>query len=121
MHTTHLDTSPPAATWRPTIVEGIAIWVATLFGFILLPAGHPLVIGIALSTVLGGPLFPIALLADLRQTQTMSNCPPTLSEYSRNISTDILDSLLNQTALGTTRASLFNCGPRTPASCGCDN
>lgn len=122
MHTTtSSDISPPAANWRPTIVEGIVIWITILFGFVFLPAGHPLVIGIALSTVLGGPLLPIALWADLRQTQTVSNCPPTLGEYSRNISTDMLGSLLNQTALGTKRASLFDCGSRTPESCGCSD
>ena len=120
MHTTtHSDTSPPATNWRPIIAEGAAIWIALLFGFILLPAGHPLVVGIALSTVLGGPLLPIALWADLRQTQTMSNCPPSLSEYWQNISNDVVGSLLNRTALGTKRASLFDCESRTHAPCGC--
>lgn len=122
MHTnTPSDTHPPATNWRPTIVIGIAIWIAILFGSVFLPAGHPLAIGIALSAILGGPLFPIALWADLRQTQTVSNCPPTLGEYSRNILIDMLGSLLNQTALGANRASLFNCGPRTSASCDCSD
>lgn len=66
--------------------------------------------------ILGAPLLPAALWADLRQTRRVSQCPPTTAEYSQNVLADMLSSVLNRTALGTERAALFDCGTKEPES-----
>lgn len=120
MHQTNKsDTHLPATNWRPAIAEGISIWIAILGMFVFLPPSQPLSIAIALATILGGPLLPLALLADFRQAWTMSNCPPTPDEYLWNIAADIRSSFLGRTVLGTHRSVLFDCSRNPALSCPC--
>lgn len=32
----------PETNWRSAIAQGVAIWMALIVGFVVLPAGHPL-------------------------------------------------------------------------------
>lgn len=85
------------------------MWLVILMGVGYLPAGHPAAIGIVLSIVLGAPLLPLALWADLRQARDVSNCPPTTREYLQNVSSDMKNSIVNHTTLGTEQVALFDC------------
>ncbi len=109
-------TQSAAINWRPVIAQGIAVWVAIAVALGFLPSSHPATIGIALSMVLGAPLLPISLWADLRQTRNASECPPTTGEYLENVCCDMIDSVSNRTALGAQRAMLYDCSPRTRSS-----
>jgi hypothetical protein len=117
--TNQSDTHPPATNWRPVIAQGIAIWLAILIGLVYVPSSHPAAVGIVLSMILGAPLLPVALVADLRQARHVSECPPTTGEYFQNVLTDMTSSVFNRTALGTERTALFDCGPRNQKVCGC--
>lgn len=53
--------SVPETNWRSAIAQGVMIWMALIVGFVVIPTGHPLLVGIAASTPLGAPLLPVAL------------------------------------------------------------
>ncbi len=99
----------PETNWRSAIAQGAAVWMALIVGFAVLPAGHPLLDGIAASTLLGAPLLPVALFMDLRQARRASNCPPTIGVYFSNLLADVADSIVNRTAFGTGRVALYVC------------
>jgi hypothetical protein len=45
------------AVWR----QGLALWAAIAVGFVLVPAGHPVELGLAVSAVLASPMVPFGL------------------------------------------------------------
>lgn len=99
----------PAHNWRHTVSYGLVFWAAVAAAWLLVPAGHPLQLGVVLSGLFAAPLLPVALCCDYRQARRIGACEPDVRAYLSNLGRDIATAIAGRRALGEERREFLQC------------
>ncbi|QIO21984.1 hypothetical protein [Haloarcula sp. JP-L23] len=99
----------PAHNWRPTVVHGAILWTLLLGAALVVPAGHPLELGVAVAGVFVLPTLPVALCCDYRQARRAGACDPGVEAYLRNLAYDVRTTLIRGDSLGSERRAFDSC------------
>lgn len=99
---------PPRHNWRPTVVQGGAVWLL-LTAVFAAPLGATAQLGAGLVGLCTAPIVPVALYCDYRQTQRHEKCAPGVGTYLRNLGHDVVTTLTERESLGSERGRLDRC------------
>ena len=96
---------PPAHNWRPTVVQGGALWLLVGVAW-LLPLSGPLALGTAVVSVFVAPVLPVALWCDYLQARAHGECNAGAGAYVETLARDVLTTVRDRDPLGSARRRL---------------
>ncbi|MFB6224322.1 MAG: hypothetical protein ABEH86_11700 [Haloarcula sp.] len=99
----------PVHNWRHTVIYGVVFWATVVGGWLVVPASHPLQLGVALSGLFAAPLLPVALYCDYHQARRGGTCDPGLRAYLSNLVRDITTAVTGRSGLGEQRREFIRC------------
>lgn len=101
-------TQRPTHNWRPTVVQGAALWLLLAVA-LAAPLGGALELGVALAGLFIAPVLPVALCCDYRQARRYGECSPGVVPYLENLGVDLATTLTRDEPLGSARGQAGEC------------